>query len=68
MDEVDFASLAPDQVQLGSSRRLGLWAWMVTLMQLFKPIMELNWRIVERTIGHTDLEKEVKRIEGQLQG
>lgn len=67
MDELGFASLVPDQIELNAPRKLGLWARMVTLVQLSNPIMELNRRIAERNIDSNDLKTTVQRIEGQLQ-
>lgn len=69
MDELDFASLAPDQTVLGTTpRRLGLWARMVTLVQLSSPVMELNRRAAERTpVAPEELHATVRRVEQQFQ-
>lgn len=70
MDELAFASLAPDQTGLGTTtpRRPGLWARMVTLVRLSGPMMELNRRIAERPrVPPEELEATVRRIEQQLQ-
>lgn len=68
MDELAFASLVPDQDSLEPPRKLGLWARMVTLVQLSGPVMELNRRIAERPSGAPEeLDATVRRIEQQLQ-
>ncbi|KAK7729291.1 hypothetical protein SLS63_006164 [Diaporthe eres] len=68
MDELDFASLAPDQTGLGTTpRRLGLWARMVTLVKLSGPVMELNRRAAERTlVAPEELHATVRRVEQQF--
>lgn len=68
MDELAFATLVPEQHSLETPRKLGLWAHMVTLVQLSGPVMELNRRIAERPSGTPEeLDATVRRIEQQLQ-
>ncbi|KAJ5449467.1 uncharacterized protein N7458_005916 [Penicillium daleae] len=47
MDEQLFSTLTPDQpLSVWQSCEIpGLWAHMVTLVELFAPIQELNWRV-----------------------
>ncbi|GAB7358784.1 hypothetical protein MBLNU230_g4010t1 [Neophaeotheca triangularis] len=42
MDEYDFHNMAIDQPILHIPRKLGLWAHMVTLVEVFGPIQDLN--------------------------
>lgn len=42
MDEYDFHNMAIDQQALDKPRKLGLWAHMVTLVEVFGPIQDLN--------------------------
>ena len=67
MDELAFASLAPDQGRLGSPRKTGLWAHMVTLVRLSGPVMMLNRRVAERPAAPEELDTAVREIEQQLQ-
>lgn len=67
MDELDFASLAPGQADFGIPRRLGLWARMVTLVQLSVPVMELNRRIAAGPVEREELGSAVRNIEEGLQ-
>jgi hypothetical protein len=49
MDECLFAKMDPDE-PLGDpnepSKRLGLWAHMATLIEVFSPIQDLNWHAI----------------------
>lgn len=68
MDELAFAALAPDQTNLENRRKPGLWAWMVRLVQLSGPVMELNRRAAERPpVAPEELHATVRRIQQQLQ-
>jgi hypothetical protein len=67
MDELAFASLTPDQAELETPRKLGLWARMVTLVQLSNSIMVLNRRIADMPVEPEELDATVRRIEQQLQ-
>lgn len=67
MDELAFASLAPDQASLDAPRRPGLWARMVTLVQLSGPVMEHNRRVADQTpSAPRELDASVARIEERL--
>lgn len=67
MDELDFASLSPNQTDLETPRKPGLWARMVTLVQLSGPVMELNRRIAADSIEPEELDSAVRHIEQQFQ-
>lgn len=68
MDELAFASLATDQACLDAPRRPGLWASMVTLVQLSGPVMEHNRRVADQTPSAPgELDATVARIEERLQ-
>lgn len=66
MDELDFASLTPDQAEFETPRKLGLWARMVTLVQLSVPVMELNRRIAAGPVEPGELGSAVRNIEEQI--
>lgn len=57
MDERPFADMHPDETLKGPSEpftRLGLWAHMATLIEVFSPIQELNWRAANSEGLHPD--------------
>ncbi|KAJ9148943.1 Nonribosomal peptide synthetase 12 [Pleurostoma richardsiae] len=68
MDEALFHSLAPDQQEpVGISRKPGLWAHMITLVQLFGPIQDLNQRVAANDINGDEVDRTVASLARQLQ-
>lgn len=67
MDEGIFRSLTPDQTMLEIPWRPGLWAHMITLVELFGPIQDLNRRGAQDDIEDDELERAVTHMSQQLQ-
>jgi hypothetical protein len=70
MDERQFADMTPDEplndptAPCGSP---GLWAHMATLIEVFSPIQELNWRAANSEGLHPDqIERDTGRLAQQL--
>ncbi|KAH8692576.1 hypothetical protein BGW36DRAFT_436274 [Talaromyces proteolyticus] len=69
MDECRFAEMAPDQPlhEPYLDLDLGLWAYMATLIELFGPIQEFNWRAVNGEVLLQDqLEQDTDRLAQRL--
>lgn len=57
MEERLFADMDPDEPLMGSNepcKSPGLWAHMATLLEVFSPIQELNWRAANSEGLHPD--------------
>ncbi|KIM99716.1 hypothetical protein OIDMADRAFT_126100 [Oidiodendron maius Zn] len=57
MDESIFHSLAIGKESLGGPHKLGLWAHMITLVDLFGPIQDLNRRIVQEDLEDNEIDR-----------
>lgn len=67
MDEYTYHTTSLDQRVLLGPWKSGLWAHMVSLVQFFGSIQDINRRIARGDIQMTKLDHEVKRISQQLQ-
>lgn len=67
MDESLFHSLNPDQHTFGVAWSPGLWAHMITLVQLFGPIQDLNRRSAQGDVDADDVDRLVDELGGRLQ-
>jgi hypothetical protein len=67
MDETIFDSLRPEEIRLNVPWQPGIWAHMVSLVQLFGPIQDLNRRSVHGAIAIDDLERNIISLSGQLE-
>lgn len=57
MDETTFHSLPVGQITLDSPWRPGLWAHMITLVDLFGPIQDLNRHIVQENLDDAEIDR-----------
>jgi hypothetical protein len=55
IDECIFHALPGDQRTLSTPWKLGLWAHMITLVDLFGPIQDLNRRIVQEDLADSEI-------------
>ncbi|KAM0325946.1 hypothetical protein ACHAQA_007251 [Verticillium albo-atrum] len=67
MDEALFTSLSPEATSLDCPWRPGLWAHMVSLVQLFGPIQDLNRRSALGDIDAEELDRTVGLLSQQLE-
>lgn len=67
MDESVFHSLDPDQQSLTRPWKPGLWAHMITLVQLFGPIQDLNRRSVQDEVDEEEIARLVDSLAQSLQ-
>lgn len=67
MDEALFDSLGPEQTRLDVPWQPGIWAHMVSLVQLFGPIQDLNRRTVHGNIAVDELESSIISLSKQLE-
>ncbi|KAJ3533831.1 hypothetical protein NM208_g7808 [Fusarium decemcellulare] len=67
MDETIFQSLSLDQENLATSWKPGLWAHMISLVQHFGPIQDLNRRSAQGGVDDDELDGEVAYIARQLE-
>ncbi|KAM5350919.1 hypothetical protein ACJ41O_003642 [Fusarium nematophilum] len=67
MDESIFHFLTPDQPSLGLSWKPGLWAHMISLVQHFGPIQDLNRRSAQGDVEDDELDREVGSIAQNLE-
>lgn len=58
----------PSEQQQDSSRplRLGLWAYMITLVEIFGPVQDLNRRLIEEIVRDEDSDRRVQEFSKQL--
>jgi hypothetical protein len=57
MDEKIFQVLSIDQYTLSTRSKPGLWAYMITLVELFGPIQDLNRRIVQEDLTDDEINR-----------
>jgi Fungal specific transcription factor domain len=57
MDESIFHALPVDQLTLDAPWKPGLWAHMITLVDLFGPIQDLNRRIVQEDLEDSEINR-----------
>ncbi|KAK7416201.1 hypothetical protein QQX98_005398 [Neonectria punicea] len=67
MDESIFHSLSPDQESLEGAWKPGLWAHMISLVQHFGPIQDLNRRSALGNVDSDELDREVRHISQQIE-
>ncbi|KAH6874036.1 fungal-specific transcription factor domain-containing protein [Thelonectria olida] len=66
MDEVMFEALSMEETRLNVPWQPGIWAHMISLVQLFGPIQDLNRRSVYGNIPAHELEASVACLSSQL--
>ncbi|KFZ14497.1 hypothetical protein V501_03196 [Pseudogymnoascus sp. VKM F-4519 (FW-2642)] len=66
MDESTFQTLAINQKVLDTPYKPGLWAYMITLVDLFGPIQDLNRRIVQDDLDEIDIERATHNLSCKL--
>lgn len=66
MDEAVFESLSPDATYLEVQWQPGIWAQMISLVQLFGPIQDLNRRSAQGNVDTKELEVAVASLSQQL--
>lgn len=62
MDEHSFHLLKIDTLNIGVPRHLGLWAHMVTLVDILGPIQDLNRSLVKDKLTAEDSESAVENL------
>lgn len=67
MDETLFESLTPDETNLNSSWKPGIWAHKISLVRLFGPIQDLNHRSVYGNVSPEELESSVASLSRLLE-
>ncbi|KPM46172.1 hypothetical protein AK830_g277 [Neonectria ditissima] len=67
MDESVFHSLSTEQESLEGVWKPGLWAQMISLVQHFGPIQDLNRRSALGDVDGDELDREVRHISQQLE-
>jgi hypothetical protein len=67
VDEYVFQNLTSEQQQDNPSPlRLGLWAYMITLVEIFGPVQDLNRRLIEENDRDEDSDRSVQELSKQL--
>lgn len=66
MDDPTFWALKADQTSLPEPPKPGLWAHMITLVDLFGPIQDLNRRTAQGGVDSADLDRSVAHLAQQL--
>lgn len=67
MDEAIFQSLDPTSTQLEKPWQPGIWAFKISLVQLFGPIQQLNRHSVNRSMTSEDIESSILSLSQQLE-
>ncbi|KAK1708004.1 fungal-specific transcription factor domain-containing protein [Colletotrichum lupini] len=67
MDEAIFQSLDPTSTQLEKPWQPGIWAFKISLVQLFGPIQQLNRHSVNRSMTAEDIESSIHSLSQQLE-
>jgi hypothetical protein len=68
MDEGIFHALPVDQLALDAPWKPGLWAHMITLVDLFGPIQDLNRRIVQEDLEDAEINRCAYDLSQRLDG
>jgi hypothetical protein len=66
MDEAVFEALPPDAARLDAAWQPGLWAHMISLVQIFGPVQDLNRRSVQGAMDALEIERAVVALASQL--
>lgn len=66
MDETKFHTLAINQKVLDTPYKPGLWAYMITLVDLFGPIQDLSRRIVQDDLDEIDVDRATHNLSCKL--
>ncbi|KEF59304.1 uncharacterized protein A1O9_04148 [Exophiala aquamarina CBS 119918] len=66
MNDSTFSSLKPDQVSVIDPPEHGIWAHMMTLVPLFRPIYDINRRIANGEVHNVNLDQEVEQLARDL--
>jgi hypothetical protein len=66
MDEQLFHSLTRDQQIVSTPWKPGLWAHMITVVELFGPIQDLNRKLVQGGYNEDEIEQQVHHLSKQL--
>lgn len=66
MDEQLFHSLTRFQQIIPTPWKPGLWAYMITLVELFGPIQDLNRKLVRGGYNEDEIEQQVQHLSRQL--
>ncbi|RFU30687.1 hypothetical protein B7463_g5642, partial [Scytalidium lignicola] len=66
MDEYVFQNLHNEQQDNPRPLTLGLWAYMITLVEIFGPVQDLNRRLVEENVRDEDSDRCVQEFSTQL--